>query len=48
MKQWRAMLLAAAMLLTMTAGALADGDEAEITAKGSAQIIASMATCIGS
>ena len=38
MKQWMAMLLAAAMLLTMTAGALADGDEAEITAQGSAQI----------
>lgn len=40
MKQWMAMLLAAAMLLTMTAGALADGDEAEITAQGSAQITA--------
>lgn len=39
MKKWMAMLLAAAMLLTMTAGALADGD-AEITVQGSAQITA--------
>lgn len=40
MKKWMAMLLAAAMLLTMMAGALAESDDAEITVQGSAQITA--------